>query len=158
MSGKIATVTPYIDNYYEGLSGNASPKDLETLFQLIYSYLTTPRIDSTGYLTFKSKMKSFLENKNNNPLYAFQDTLQVTLSNYHFRSRPMTVEMLSEINPEVSFKILEERFKDAGDFTFVFVGNIDSVIFKPLVETYLGSLPSFGSEEKPVDLDYKDVC
>lgn len=157
MSGKIATVTPYIDNYYEGMNGNASPKDLETLFQLIYSYFTAPRIDSTGYMAFESKMKSFLENKSNNPLYAFQDTLQATLSNYHFRSRPLTMEMLSEINPEISFKILEERFKDAGDFTFIFVGNIDSVIFKPLVETYLGSLPSFSSSEKPVDLDYKDV-
>jgi zinc protease len=157
MSGKIATVTPYIDNYYEGMNGHASPKDLETLFQLIYSYFTAPRIDSIGYLTFKSKMKSFLENKSNNPQYAFQDTLQVTLSNYHFRSRPITIEMLSEINPEISLNILNDRFSNAGDFTFVFVGNIDSVIFKPLVETYLGSLPSFGPNEKPVDLNYKDV-
>ena len=37
------------------------------------------------------------------------------------------------------------------------MGNIDSVIFKPLVETYLGSLPSTGSKEEPADLKYKDV-
>jgi len=157
LSDKIAVVAPYIDSYYEGLTGRASPKDLETLFQLIYNYFTAPRIDSTGYTTLESKMKTYLENKSNNPQSAFQDTLQVTLTNYHFRSRPLTVAMLDEINPATSLSIIKDRFKDAGDFTFVFVGNIDSVIFKPLVETYLGSLPSYGSNEKPVDLGYKNV-
>lgn len=157
LSDKIAVVAPYIDSYYEGLTGRASPKDLETLFQLIYNYFTAPRIDSTGYTTLESKMKTYLENKSNNPQSAFQDTLQVTLTNYHFRSRPLTVAMLDEINPATSLSIIKDRFKDAGDFTFVFVGNIDSVIFKPLVETYLGSLPSYGSNEKPVELGYKNV-
>ena len=157
MSGKIASVTPYIENYYEGMTGSASPKDLETLFQLIYDYFTVPRIDSTGYLSLESKMKSYLENKSSNPQSAFRDTLQVTASNYHFRSRPLTVEMLNEINPNASLSIIKDRFKDAGDFTFVFVGNIDSTIFKPLVETYLASLPSSGTKEKPVDLKYRPV-
>jgi zinc protease len=157
LSDKIVNVSPYIENYYEGFNGSASPKDLETLFQLIYNYFTAPRIDSSGYQTLESKLKTFLENKNNNPQSAFQDTLQVTLSNYHFRSKPLTEQMLSDINPVTSLSILKDRFKDAGDFTFVFVGNIDPIIFKPLVETYLGSLPSTSSKEEPVDLKYKDV-
>ena len=157
LSDKIAAANPYIDFYYEGFKGSASPKDLETLFQLIYSYFTSPRIDSTGYNSLETKMKTYLENRSSNPQAAFQDTLTVTVSNYHFRSKPLTAERLDEINPEAALKILKDRFKDAGDFTFVFVGNIDSVIFKPLVETYLGSLPSTGSKEKPVDLEYHDV-
>ena len=157
LSGKIASVSPYISNYFEGLNGKASPKDIETLFQLIYDYFTEPRIDSTGYLSFESKMRSYLENRSNNPQSAFQDTLQVTMSNYHFRSRPMTTDMLSEIDPNKSLSIMKDRFKDASDFTFVFVGNIDSVIFKPLVETYLGGLPSYNTSEKPRDLNYKPI-
>ena len=157
LSGKIVNVSPYIDFYYEGLNGSASPKDAETLFQLIYSYFTSPRIDSTGFLSLKSKMKSYLENKSNNPQSAFNDTLLVTLTNYHFRSRPLTVKILDEINPDKSLNIFKERFKDASDFTFVFVGNIDTAVFKPLVETYLGGLPSFNSNEKPIDLKYKNV-
>jgi zinc protease len=102
-------------------------------------------------------MKSYLENKSNNPQSAFQDTLEATVANYHFRSRPYTVEMLEEINPVRALSIFEDRFKDAGDFTFIFVGNIDTVVFKPLVETYLGGLHSFNSNEKPIDLKYKDV-
>ena len=157
LSGKIVTVSPYIGFYYEGLNGGASPKDAETLFQLIYSYFTSPRIDSTGFLSLKSKMKSYLENKSNNPQSAFNDTLTVTLTDYHFRSRPLTVKMLDEITPDKSLNIFKERFRDAGDFTFVFVGNIDTAVFKPLVETYLGGLPSFNSNERPVDLRYHNI-
>jgi zinc protease len=157
LTGKIVNVNPYIQSYFEGLSGSASPKDAETLFQLIYSYFTSPRIDSTGFLSLKSKMKSYLENRSNNPQSAFNDTLIVTLTDYHFRSRPLTVSMLDEVNPDTSLNIFKERFKDASDFTFVFVGNIDTTVFKPLVETYLGGLPSFNSNEKPVDLKYKNI-
>ena len=157
LSGKIVSVSPYIDFYYEGINGSASPKDEETLFQLIYSYFTEPRIDSTGFLSLKSKMKSYLENKSNSPQSAFNDTLTVTLADYHFRSRPLTVKMLDEINPDKALSIYKERFKDASDFTFVFVGNIDTTAFKPLVETYLGGLPSTNSNEKPIDLKYKMI-
>jgi zinc protease len=65
--------------------------------------------------------------------------------------------MLDEINPDKSLNIFKERFRDASDFTFVFVGNIDTAVFKPLVETYLGGLPSFSSNEKPTDLKYKNI-
>jgi zinc protease len=157
LSGKIVDVNLFIYYYDEGLNGSASPKDVETLFQLIYAYFTEPRIDSTGFLSFKSKMKSFLENKSNDPRSVFNDTLNVTLANYHFRSRPMTVKLLDEINPNNALEIYKDRFADASDFTFVFVGNIDTTVFKPLVETYIGGLPSFSRKEKPIDLMYKDV-
>ena len=79
------------------------------------------------------------------------------LANYHFRSRPLTVKLLEEINPDKSLSIFKDRFRDAGDFIFVFVGNIDTTVFKPLVETYLGGLPSYNSNEQPIDLKFKDV-
>ncbi len=157
LKGKIVSVNPYIDFYFEGLRGGASPADLETFFELIYATFTEPRIDSTGYLALKSKLKSTLENKSNDPMAAFYDTLSVTLSNYHFRSRPLTVDLLQEINPDKSLSVYNDRFKNAGDFTFVFVGNIDTVSFKPLVETYLGGLPASAGREKPIDLKYKDI-
>ena len=65
--------------------------------------------------------------------------------------------MLDEINPDKALRIFKDRFKDVGDFTFVFVGNIDTTVFKPLVETYLGGLPSYNSNEQPRDLKYKNV-
>ncbi|NJW55620.1 insulinase family protein, partial [Salinimicrobium oceani] len=40
----------------------------------------------------------------------------------------------------------QERFANAGDFTFYFVGNIEEAELKKYATTYLASLP--GSEEK----------
>jgi len=157
LTGKIVNVNSYIDFYFEGLKGGGSPKDLETLFQLIYSYFTKPQIDSTGYSSFITKMKSYLANRSSNPQAAFNDTLQVTLSNYHFRSRPVTVNMLDEINPARSLNIYKDRFGDAGDFTFVFAGNIDTSAIKPMIETYLGGLPSHKRIDIPIDLKYRNI-
>ena len=157
LTGKIVSVYPYIGFYDEGLGGSTSPKDIETFFQLIYSYFTEPKIDSTAFLSYKSKIMTWLTNMGNEPSVAFRDTLDVTLANYHFRNRPLTVKMLDEINLNKSISIYKDRFADASDFTFVFAGNIDLSTFKPLVETYLGGLPSLTRNEKPIDLKYSNI-
>ena len=157
LTGKIVNVNPYIGYYDEGLNGSTSPKDIETFFQLIYSYFTQPKIDSTAFLSLKSKMKTYLENMSNEPAVAFRDTLDVTLTNYHFRNRPFTVKMLDEIDLNKSISVYKNRFADASDFTFVFTGNIDLSTFKPLVETYLGGLPSLNRNEQPIDLKYTNI-
>lgn len=157
LSGKIVNVNPFIGYYDEGLNGSTSPKDLETFFQLIYNYFMGPKIDSTAFLSYNSKMKAWLENMGNEPAVAFRDTLEVTLTNYHFRNRPLNVKMLDEIDLIKSISIYKNRFADASDFTFVFMGNIDLAMFKPLVETYLGGLPSLSRNEKPIDLKYTNI-
>lgn len=157
MSGKILNVNPFIGFYDEGLRGITSPKDLETFLQLVYSYFTQPKVDSTAFLSYKARMKTMLENMSNEPSVAFRDTLEATLTNYHFRNRPLKVKMLDEIDLKKSIEVFKDRFADASDFTFVFVGNIDLQSFKPLIETYLGGLPSLNRNEQPVDLNYTNI-
>ncbi len=152
LSGKIVRVTPTISDLQEGLSGSASPRDVETMFQLIYLYFTEPRKDTTAYLAYKERMRGFLENRNASPEAAFSDTLMVTLSQYHYRARPWSMEMLDEMNLDSSFAFYQDRFKDAGDFTFVLVGNFKLEEIKSLIQTYLGGLPTTGREET-----WKDV-
>jgi zinc protease len=147
LTGKVVSVFPYIEELSEGVVGNASPRDLETLFQLVYLYLTRPREDSSAFLSYKARMQGFIENRFSSPEAAFYDTLQVTLANYHYRERPWSMDLLEEINPAESFGIYRDRFADLGDFTFIFVGNFDLDTIRPLIITYLGSLPSSGMEE-----------
>jgi zinc protease len=73
--------------------------------------------------------------------------VQVTMSQHSFRSRPVTPAVFAEVNPDKAFAFYKDRFADASDFTFVFVGNVDTTNLKPLVERYLGSLPSIGRKE-----------
>ncbi len=157
LTGKLVRVYPYIGFNTEGFQGSASPKDVETMFELIYAWFTSPQIDSSGYSSVMNTFRSYLQNRSNDPEAAFDDTMQVTLSNYHFRSRPVSLSMLDEINPERALAVFKDRFKDAGDFTFIFTGNLDTTALKPMIETYLGGLPSGGRTEAPVDLKYKEV-
>ncbi len=53
---------------------------------------------------------------------------------------------------EKSMAFYQDRFADASDFTFVFVGSFDLPTIKPLVERYLGSLPALNRKEAGRDV------
>jgi zinc protease len=152
LAGKVASVSPYIDDRDEGLTGSASPRDFETMLQLTYLMMTDARRDSAMFASLKTRFAAVLENQSRDPESAFRDTLGVTLAGYHFRARPFTSALLNEIDMERSLRIYHERFANAGDFTFVFVGNFTPDSIKPLIEQYLGALPGTNTDEKPRDV------
>jgi zinc protease len=155
LSGKVASVRPFIGELEEGLTGSASPKDLETLFQLIYLTFTAPRCDPTIFNIITAQAKAMLANRAASPDVAFTDALQTTLSQNHFRARPMTAEIIGEMDLNKSCAFYKDRFADAGDFTFFFIGNLDIEAMKPLVARYLGSLPSLNRKETWRDVGIK---
>jgi len=79
----------------------------------------------------------------------------VTLTNYHPRTRPLTVPLLDEVNLDTAFSIYKDRFADFSNFTFIFVGNFKVDSMKPLVEQYLASLPSLNRKEMWKDIGIK---
>lgn len=147
LTGKVATAGASIGETSEGLSGRASPKDIETMFQLIYLDFTAPRLDTAAFKALQNQMGPYLANRGADPDEVFSDTVQVTMSQHHFRARPLTAATFGEVNLEKAFAFYKDRFADASDFTFVFVGNVDTVTLKPLVEKYIASLPSLGRKE-----------
>ena len=126
-------VTPSIGAYQEGIAGGGSPKDASTIFQLIYLYFTAPRSDSTAFLSYQSRVKALVANRGANPSAAFSDTLEAILSRHHPRAEPLTSATFDKMNLDESLAFYRDRFADASDFTFVFVGNIDNTTMKPLV-------------------------
>ena len=155
LAGKAASVVPAIGETTEGLQGRSSPKDVETMFQLAYLQFTAPRLDTVVFTTFKGQAATVLANRGLSPEQVFQDTIQVTLAQHAFRARPLTPATFEEVNPQKALTFYKDRFANAGDFTFVLVGNVDTVTIKPLVETYLGSLPNTGRVEKSRDVGIK---
>ncbi len=147
LTGKAVSVSPYVTGLFEGVSGRASPQDVETMFQLVYMYFTQPREDSTAFASYQSRVISSLENRSASPEAEFWDTVSVTLTQHHFRRRPPSAEVYAEIDLGKSGAFYRDRFADASDFTFVFVGSFDVDSMRPLVEEYLGGLPSIGREE-----------
>jgi len=145
--GKAASARPYIDESYEGISGSASPRDLETMLQLTYLWFTAPRIDDAAFSVFKAQAEQVFGDQDRNPDSAFENRFNEIMTQNHPRRRTETVAMLEAADPERSLRFFQDRFADAGDFTFILVGAIDLETTRPLVERYLGALPSIGREE-----------
>ena len=152
LTGKLVNVSPYIDDLSEGMNGSSTPKDLETMLQMLNMYFTQPRKDPEVIKGWLDKVSTFIKNRSLDPKQVFNDSIAVTVAQHHFRERPATPELISEINPDVAFNIYKERFANAGDFTFFFVGNFDENSIKPMIEKYIGSLPGNNDVEK-----WKDV-
>jgi len=151
LTGKAVGIVPSITETTEGLGGTSSPKDIETMFQLVYLNFTAPRLDSARFEAFKNQVAPVLANRGMAPNEVFSDTVQVTMTQNAFRARPMSPAVFAEVDPRKSLAFYRDRFANAGDFTFVLVGNVDTVAIKPFVETYLASLPSTGRIEKARD-------
>jgi len=147
LAGKAVSIQPSIDELEEGLSGSASPRDAETLFQLVYLTFTEPRPDPVVFDVLKSQLKTYLENRTKSPETVFSDTLRTTLQRDQPRFRPMTVDEIPQMNLEKSLAFFRDRFADASDFTFILVGNLDLAVIEPLVKRYLASLPSLKRAE-----------
>jgi len=151
LADKAASVAPYINTLTEGLSGSASPDDLETLFQLIHLYITAPRFDSTAYLSYKTRISGVIENRSVDPEAAFQDTVRVTLAQHHYRARPWTVALLGEMDLKRSETVYRQRFADMDDFIFIFTGAFSPDSLRPLVCTYLSGMPVSPLDESWTD-------
>ncbi|HEX7780928.1 MAG TPA: pitrilysin family protein, partial [Vicinamibacterales bacterium] len=102
LTGKVAQVQPYIDELEEGIVGSGSRKDLETIFQLIYMTFTQPRADAELFKVMTSQTRIMLANRLASPDYNFIITRDTALSQNHFRTRPMTPELIDELNLEKS--------------------------------------------------------
>jgi zinc protease len=142
LGGKNVEVNPWIDDLYEGMNGSCTPGDLKTMFQLIYLYFTKPRIDEDAFRSYRDRLRSRLLNRESSPEGYFVETLQRTLAGENMRGMPLTSDMLVHMNLETSYNFYKERFSDAGNFTFFFVGHLDPEAVRLLIETYLASLPS----------------
>ena len=147
LAGKKASVNPFISTMTEGMSGNCSTRDLETMLQLTYLYFTSPRSDEEAFQSYISRSKSMLANIESDPNTAFRDNLMFALYDNHPLIKRMKAEDYDKIDYEKALKLYAERFKDANNFVFTFVGNIDPETFEPLVEQYIGALETMKNDE-----------
>ena len=148
LAGKVVSVGTDLAPLYEGVAGIASPRDVETLFELVYLHFTAPRLDSAAIGAYRARARAALENRGASPEIAFQDTLRLTLAQNHPRAQPPSSALFDRLDIERSFAIYRDRFGDASDFTFYLVGTFAPDSLRPLVERYLGGLPAAGRVEQ----------
>ena len=144
LSGKIAGAAPVLSELDEGVSAFASPRDLETMFQLTYLAVTAPRSDPQAFASFRERSKKFLQNRLLQPQAVFQDEIAKLMSQDHPRRQPPRLETIDAIDLDIAARFFRSRFADVTGMTFVIVGAVEPETLKPLVLRWLGGLPAAG--------------
>jgi len=152
LTGKVVSAYPYISELYEGMRGSCSPDDLEVMLQLTNLYFTSPRKDEATFNSYITKEKSILKNLMSDPRFYFGNLVQEIKYNNNVRRKYTTVGDLEKLDLDRMYAIYQERFADADDFTFTFVGNFDVSNITPMLSKYLGTLPTLPTSEKFNDL------
>ncbi len=157
MAGKIASVYPYISNTTEGFRGSTTPKDLEYAFQMIHAYFTDLNFDADAFEGYKQKQSNFFENMISQPNFYFQQEFYTYLNkeNPRWNGIVPTAEKWNETDYKLAYNKFKERFSNAGDFEFFFVGNVDDAKMEEFAKKYIASLPSNGTKETAKDLGYR---
>ena len=148
LSGVRANVSAGVSSYTESISGSSNVEDFEKMLQLVYLRFTTTRVDSAQFLSWKSRTANSLKQSEVDPMRPVADTISYLSYGRHERIRRFTQEDLDRVDYLRALELYRQRFDNAADFTFIFIGNIDKEVARPLIEQYIATLPSTGRHEK----------
>ncbi len=142
LAGKVVTVFANVGDTEEGFSGNTSPADLATFFEVFWLTATQPRYDSAAVSAVMERLRPAIANRDRTPTSAFSDTITLVMGQGNPRSQPIDLARFETLNPKLGAEIFNSRFADFSDFTFLFVGNVTLDSLRPLVEQWIGGLPT----------------
>jgi len=154
LKGKNVSLTPVFggNECNEGFRGSSTPEDFETLLQLLYLYFEKPRFDRKAFDNIIKRNLEAAASRYNDPANIINDSVILILNDYHERTKLSgTRDYYLRADFSEVEKIYRDRMKDAGDFTFFFVGNISQDSAKLLVEKYIGSIKDDPRKEKWID-------
>ncbi len=154
LAGKSLSVNPFIDGSRHGVSGNSTPKDLETALQIAYLYFAAPRFDESEYMVGINQINALLPNLEANPDYQFSIAMNNILYGNNPRVVSLTEETLAKANLGTIERVYRELFNDAAGAVVTIVGNVDLETLKPMVEKYIGSLPK---GKKATDVNEENI-
>jgi zinc protease len=147
LAGKIANASPSVSSTTQGLTGSSTPKDLETALQLVYLEFTAPNQDAAAFTLLKQRLEANLANQAQSPGAVYSERVRRLNTMDHYTARPLKIEDLASLDPGKMMEFYKQRFANAADFTFFFVGALKVDEVAPLLATYLGSLPSRGTRD-----------
>lgn len=151
LTGKKVSMNMGLPDLSETFNGSSTPRDFEIMMQLLYLEFENPRFDKEAYDALLGRYKAYVANMANNPQKIMNDSLTLILTCKNPRIKLLNPELFDELSMEQMEKIYRDRFADAGDFTFIIVGNIDKDTAKIMAEKYIGSLTNLPRKEEWVD-------
>ncbi|WP_288443474.1 insulinase family protein [uncultured Chryseobacterium sp.] len=159
LAGKQVSASAYVGGLTEGVSGTSSKKDLKTAMELIYACFTDLNYNSESFNAYKTKKSAMLANVDSDPGYYFSNEYSkfINQKNPRFTGLEPTEKDWANTDYKKAYDIYKQKFANAGNFHFYFVGNIDEVQLKNEVLQYIASLPATGKSSTFKDTGYRPV-
>jgi len=160
LAGKKVSAHTLVRTYFDGMSGSCAVTDCETMFQLLHLRITQPRRDEAAYQSLITRTQAMLKNQLSNPMVAFNNEVEKARFNNHPRNSDVlpTDADWATVNLDKVIEVSRRRYENAAGFTFIFVGSFTVDSIKPLLATYIGSLPGKpGAEPAWQDLGLRSV-
>lgn len=152
LAGKSANVRPELGEITEGLKGNSTTKDVETMLQLAHLYFVKPRFDKKAYQVLQGGINNYLLRRAKDIKEKMRDGVTTTLYGQHPRKRIFNQDFVKDISFDKIKAVYQDRFANAADFDFYIVGDIKAAQLKPLLAKYIASIPTTSAKE-----NFKDV-
>ncbi|KYH05383.1 peptidase M16 [Chryseobacterium cucumeris] len=159
LAGKQVSASAYVGGLTEGVSGTSSKKDLKAAMELIYACFTDLNYNSESFNAYKTKKSAMLANVDSDPGYYFSNEYSkfINQKNPRFTGLEPTEKDWANTDYKKAYDIYKQKFANAGNFHFYFVGNIDEVQLKNEVLQYIASLPASGKSSTFKDTGYRPV-
>jgi zinc protease len=143
LAGKTAAVSTNFGPYADGVGGFAGSTDIETMLQMLYLKFTNVRRDQDLYTSFLGKQVESARNVMAQPQAVFSAAIITAMYGASpWAQHPARPQDFDKLNLDRSIALYKERFTSARGMTFIMVGNFDIAKLKPLIATYMASLPT----------------
>ena len=156
----IAQLQKYLSNKYIGfnlsinehseiISTETNSQNLEEMLQFVNRFFLEPQFTDEGWNYICMIMDQQAKMYNIQPEDVMLSRARQILYGDSIRHTAINPEFISKMDKTVSEKCFRERFSNAADFTFTFVGDIDEEVLVELCQYYIGSIPSDSSKREP---------
>lgn len=142
LAGKVASMTMQLGTYRTTLNGSSTPNDVETMLQLLYLYFTNINKDQQSFDSMMKNVEVMLKNKSLSAEAAFSDSLNSVTTRHNSCFKPIEMSDLKNVNYDRILELAKQFTANAADYEFKIIGNFDEATIRPLIETYIASLPS----------------
>ncbi|MDQ6960920.1 MAG: insulinase family protein [Mariprofundaceae bacterium] len=162
LANKKVSLRNYVSLYHEGLKGKAIIKDIDTLFQLAHLAFTQANVDDAIFAEKRDALVDRMQLGEQTAWWKFYHAMHLKTERQDALNHHVLAKDVAQTTADELRYVLKDRFANAGDFTFQFVGAFSIARMRPLIERYLANLPAQPQREvrhvvetRPLEGHYK---
>jgi zinc protease len=144
MSGKNMRLSPESHYREDAISGVFKVEDAEKFFQMLYAQVTDPQLDTEALSNTKKSSIASLELPKSE-LGKYIDTLDKVTYYPTPLQQEVKTQDVKDFTADMLMKYYKEHFSNRSGMTYIFSGPMSAKTVKPLIEKYIGNMPT-GSE------------